>query len=151
MSTRMLRYSGYFALFILLWPRHDHFSSWGLRRVDFLVSLPRWIQHVSRSIEKKINGNLPKHWWIQNVVIESFPCDHGSHLNRQQLVPNFLSLFWKIAHFSAVRISFPISTKIACYQFLCGLSRPKHTGLWLTDRSQNDGHPTIDNTCILLY
>ena len=27
MSTRPVRYSGFFAWFILLWPRHDHFSS----------------------------------------------------------------------------------------------------------------------------
>ena len=28
LSTRPVRYSGYYDWFILLWPRHDHFSSW---------------------------------------------------------------------------------------------------------------------------
>ena len=28
MSTQPVRYSGYYDWFILLWPRHDHFSSW---------------------------------------------------------------------------------------------------------------------------
>ena len=35
MSTRPVRYSGFFAWFILLWPRHDHFSS----QINFIRGL----------------------------------------------------------------------------------------------------------------
>ena len=51
MSTRPVRYSGFFAWFILLWPRHDHFSSWinfirgaFWKSMQFVVTQPnQWI------------------------------------------------------------------------------------------------------------